>query len=628
MRAEELTNELTIHYEKQEQNEKNQNIINECYNVFYQHLSSQYREIQGNAIRQFQRLFPLMRQQEVQSIAQELLKSSTQGMNDTRENYHICLQEIVEKIPIKVQSLSEVQEGIIKKLRKLKEPVKKLQVSNQIVHQKIQQNVEIQAKLLKIISQIMSRWPQLFQKDFSDLLLDNITNSNELSIRKNSCVCLGYLGLSLSQQSLNDLIQKKILPLVKELRCDQQSFAKILYLNQSLNHLTKSSGKYFEKDLVEQIFERYHLIHYLLSNYYARAFDQKLIDQITPLIDFNPLGVAAIEDNPYDDDYYIDETSDSTWRVRRCTLYIFQEFLKIQPQQYKVILSALFGPNQIIMKRINEKNSEIKLSIVQFLISLVQASAITNEELNPEDELQSIPPSISLIELVKQLLDKVTLIFKMLQEQQSLKSESTKLLLAIGQYFHSQIQISHLCFSKIVEITINQLLLASILTMKSILKITESAAFQVPILSQMAQILIEAVNQKYIRIQVEGCNTLEILVGVFKQLIVKNQMNYNYQKIQIDILDQEVKQSLFHLLLACLNTFLPYLQKQKSSNQLKPPCLDYRSRLQQITLCYQSNTSRISTIIRHQFQIQPINFRKMTKLKHIQHQLFNSEQQN
>ncbi|CAK76209.1 unnamed protein product (macronuclear) [Paramecium tetraurelia] len=642
MRAEELTNELTIFYGKQEQNEKNQNIINECYNVFYQHLSSQYREIQGNAIRQFQRLSPLMRSQEVQYIAQELLKSSTQGMNDTRENYHICLQEIVEKIPIQVQSLFEVQEGIVKKLRESKETVKKLQVSNQIVHQEIQQNVEIQAELLKILSSIMSRWPKLYQKDFSDLLLDNITNSNELSIRKNSCVCLGYLGVSLSQQSLNDLIQNRILPLVKELRFDQQSFAKILYLNQSLNHLAKSSGKYFEKALVEQIFERFFqiqkeqqkidldninqyaeileiqllTINYLLSNNYARAFDQKLIDQITPLIDFDPLGVAAIEENPYDDDYYIDETSDSTWRVRRCALYTFQELLKIQPQQYKVILSALFGPNQIIMNRINEKNAEIKLSIVQFLISLVQASAVTNEELNPEDELQqlsllkqrSIPPSISLIELVEQLLDKVSLIFQDAQEQQSLKSESTKLLLAIGQYFHSQIQKSQLCFSKIVEIIkqsidgssvnySNEQKLASILTMKSILKITEPAAFQVPILKSMVQVLIEAVNQKYIRIQIEGYSTLEILVFVFKQ-------NYQEQfqdslskikqtliiKIQVDTLDQEVKQSLFSLATSLFKYF-PSIYTKTEVEQLAQTSL--------LRLQIEALTNNIMTLVQY-----------------------------
>lgn len=45
----------------------------------------------------------------------------------------------------------------------------------------------------------MSRWPKLYYKDFGDLLLDNITNSNELSIRKNSCVCLGHLGACLNQ---------------------------------------------------------------------------------------------------------------------------------------------------------------------------------------------------------------------------------------------------------------------------------------------------------------------------------------------------------------------------------------------------------------------------------------------
>ncbi|CAD8167887.1 unnamed protein product [Paramecium pentaurelia] len=600
MRAEEITNELTIYYGKPEQNEKNQKIINECYKVFYQHLSSQYREIQGNAIRQFQRLSPLMRSQEVQYITKELLKSSTQSMNDTRENYHICLLEIVEKIPSIVQCLNEIQEEIIKKLRELKEAIKKLQVSNQIVHQEIQQNIEIQAELLKILSLIMSRWPKLYQKDFSDLLLDNIINSNELSIRKNSCVCLGYLGLSLSQQSLNDLIQQRILPLVKELKFDQQSFAKQLYLNQSLNHLAKNSGKYFDKVLVEQIFERYFQIqneqnkidldnvnqyaeileiqlltlNYLIQNNYARAFDFQLIEQITPLIDFDPLGVATVEENPYDDDYYFDETTDSTWRVRRCTLYTFQELLKIQPQLYKLILSALFGPNQIIMKRMNEKNAEIKLSIVQFLINLVQASAIINEDLNSTDEIQqltlikqrSIPPSISLIELVEQLLEKIQLIFNDSQEQQSLKSESTKLLLAIGQYFNSYIQTSHSCYLKIVEIIhqsiigssinySNEQKLASILTMKSILKITEPVSFQVPILQQMVQILIEAVNQKYIRIQVEGYNTMDILIGVLKQ-------NYQEQlfqeslikikqiliiKIQIDTLDQEVKQSLLSL---------------------------------------------------------------------------------
>ncbi|CAD8151177.1 unnamed protein product [Paramecium pentaurelia] len=603
MRAEELTNELTIYYGKSEQgmeDEKNQKLINNCFKVFYQHLSSQYREIQGNAIRQFQRLAPLMRSKEVSYIALELLKSSVEGMNDARENYHICLQEIVEKIPSQVSGLEEIQETIIQKLGELKIKVKKLQVSNQIVHQEIQQNVEIQAELLKILSLIMSRWPKLYYKDFGDLLLDNITNSNELSIRKNSCVCLGHLGACLNQQSLNNLIQSKILPFTKDLSFDQQNFTKILYLNQSLNYLAKSSGKHFDKVLVEQIFERYFqtqneqhkidldninqyaeileiqllTINYLISNSYARSFDFQLIEQITPLIDFDPLGVASIEEeNPYEDEYYPDETTDSTWRVRRCTLYTFQELLKYQPQLYKLILSALFGPNQIIMKRINEKNAEIKLSIVQFLICLVQASAIIKEDINLMEVEQlslikqrSIPASISLIELVEQLLEQIQKIFQDSQEQQSLKSESTKLLLAIGQYFHSQIQSSHSCFSKIVEIIhqsitgspmhySNEQKLASILTMKTILKITEPAEFQVQILQQMVLILLDAVNQKYIRIQVEGYNTLEMIIGVFKQSFEEKTFQQSLTqikqnliiKIQIDNLDQEIKQSLFSL---------------------------------------------------------------------------------
>ncbi|CAD8147815.1 unnamed protein product [Paramecium octaurelia] len=603
MRAEELTNELTTYYGKPEQgmeDERNQKLINNCYKVLYQHLSSQYREIQGNAIRQFQRLAPLMRSKEVSYISLELLKSSVEGMSDVRENYHICLQEIVEKISSQVFSLEEVQETIIQKLGELKVNVKKLQVSNQIVHQEIQKNVEIQAELLKILSLIMSRWPKLYYKDFGDLLLDNITNSNELSIRKNSCVCLGHLGACLNQESLNHLIQQKILPFTKELKFDQQNFTKILYLNQSLNYLAKSSGKYFDKALVEQIFYRYFqtqnehskidldninqyaeileiqllTINYLLTNYYARSFDLQLIEQITPLIDFDPLGVATIEEeNAYEDEYYADETSDSTWRVRRCALYTFQELLKVQPQLYKLILSALFGPNQIIMKRMNEKNAEIKLSIIQFLIGLVQASAIIKEDINIMEVEQlslikqrSIPASISLIELVEQLLEQIQSIFQDSQEQQSLKSETTKLLLAIGQYFHSQIQTSHSCFSKIVEIIhqsiagssmhySNEQKLASILAMKTILKITEPAEFQIQILQQMVLILLEAVNQKYIRIQVEGYNTLEKLIEVFKlnfeevtfsQSLTQIKQNL-ITKIQIDNLDQEIKQSLFSL---------------------------------------------------------------------------------
>ncbi|CAD8069306.1 unnamed protein product [Paramecium sonneborni] len=182
-------------------------------------------------------------------------------------------------------------------------------------------------------------------------------------------------------------------------------------------------------------------INYIISNLHARSFDLQLIDQITPLIDFDPLGVAAKEEkNPYDDEYYPVKVSDSTWRVRR-------------------LLSALFGPNQIIMKRINEKMLK---SNYQLLISLVQASAITKEDINSMEVEQlslikqrSIPASISLIELVEQLLDKIQSIFKNDQKQQSLKSESTKLLLAIGQYFYSQIQTSNSCFT---QIQINQLL--------------------------------------------------------------------------------------------------------------------------------------------------------------------------
>lgn len=40
-----------------------------------------------------------MRGPEVKYIAAELLKSSIESQPEYRENYYICLQEIVEKVP-------------------------------------------------------------------------------------------------------------------------------------------------------------------------------------------------------------------------------------------------------------------------------------------------------------------------------------------------------------------------------------------------------------------------------------------------------------------------------------------------------------------------------------------------
>ena len=48
----------------------------------------------------------------------------------------------------------------------------------------------------------------------------------------------------------------------------------------------------------------------MITNSHARSFDINLLEQITPLVDYDPLGVAAIEEeNPYEDDYYVDESN-------------------------------------------------------------------------------------------------------------------------------------------------------------------------------------------------------------------------------------------------------------------------------------------------------------------------------
>lgn len=113
-----------------------------------------------------------------------------------------------------------------------------------------------------------------------------------------------------------------------------------------------------------------------------REFDCDFIDKIFMFIEFDPMNLTTVvesNDYGYDDDYYVDDAQDNSWRVRRCVVQALYEAVKIQPQLFKMLLGLCFSENDRIMTRLNEKNQEIRSIIIQFLISLVQASAVTQD---------------------------------------------------------------------------------------------------------------------------------------------------------------------------------------------------------------------------------------------------------
>lgn len=71
------------------------------------------------------------------------------------------------------------------------------------------------------------------------MLLNNILNNLEGSIRKNSTACLGVLGMCLEDAELNNLIQKgtkskfiiEILPLIKKQNYNNAGYKQCYHIN-------------------------------------------------------------------------------------------------------------------------------------------------------------------------------------------------------------------------------------------------------------------------------------------------------------------------------------------------------------------------------------------------------------
>lgn len=108
-----------------------------------------------------------------------------------------------------------------------------------------------------------------------------------------------------------------------------------------------------------------------------KYFD-KLVLACQELLTYDPLGTAVYDDDQaemdIEDDYYVEDTGDSSWRVRRCVTFLIQTMLRQSTKQYKQIVHAFFGDDDSgssIFARLSEKNDEIKHSLLQLLVTFI-----------------------------------------------------------------------------------------------------------------------------------------------------------------------------------------------------------------------------------------------------------------
>ncbi|KAM3134251.1 hypothetical protein pb186bvf_013671 [Paramecium bursaria] len=619
MAARDLSEELIKYYNTTVQEEQ-QPLLIQCYDVFFNHLSSQYRDIQGNSIKCLQTLAPKLRTYETTHLIPKLIDLSLkQDLSDARENYQICLQEIVDKIPTSVTFIPTLAENLVKQLVMIKQQVKNA-AKGQLVHQQIQLCVQLQVEILRLLQSIILKWPQLItiqNGGIIGILIDNIVNQNEISIVKSSSQCLGMLSLCLNKQSLNELVEKQILNMLQVQSYDNKGFHRTLYINQALQYISKQSGSRFEInsiDVIIKIFKKtvkdhdegvvdtdlYNqysdlleilltIITNILPNLNTRQYDEELINVVSKLVEYDPYNSSIEVQDEYQEDYYYQDDQDTTWRVRRSAILLLQELLKVQPQLFKIIISKLFGQDEIILNRLNEKVLEIRAQILQFLIQLVQSSSITQNNDNLMElevtliRQRSVDQSISLELLIHKLLDKIKAIYDSQSEQQQIKSDSNRLLQQIAQHFRSQIHDSSECFQKVSIIglqvingsnqnyTIEQKI-ASIQSLKLLSKINNYHQFHIGIFINIYQQVLAITNEKNSRLAIEAHHVLDNILLSQRQYFQEQYSNFErlyalfknqlLERVQVDALDKDLKIAILGSISNILKSY-PALVDQK-----------------------------------------------------------------
>ena len=67
--------------------------------------------------------------------------------------------------------------------------------------------------------------------------------------------------------------------------------------------------------------------------YKHHHIEEDLISVSIELIDYNPNGAATFDDDPieFEDDYYVEDSTDSSWRARRSGVLLLNTILKHSP---------------------------------------------------------------------------------------------------------------------------------------------------------------------------------------------------------------------------------------------------------------------------------------------------------